>query len=90
MMLKKDGDMKREHKPCYGTMFHDTLHFDANKVMKGKAFSFELDSIGLARSDRLVKANMTEWDDCLECPEFGHCYKLCMAKLTLEAAVAAN
>ncbi len=52
--------MKREHKPCYGTMFHDTLHFDANKAMKGKALSFELKSIGLARSDRLVKANIAE------------------------------
>ena len=82
--------MKREHKSCYGTMFHDTLHFDTNQAMKGKAFSFELKSIGLARSDRLVKANIAEWDDCLECPEFNHCYELCMAKLSLEAAVAAD
>ncbi|MEE9596298.1 MAG: hypothetical protein V3V96_05925 [Acidiferrobacterales bacterium] len=55
--------------------------------MKGKVFSFELDSMGLARSDRLVKADTTEWDDCLECPEFDHCYKLCMAKLALSAAI---
>ena len=53
------------------------------KRMKGKVFSFELDAVGLARSDRLVKADLEEWDDCLECPEFDHCYKLCMAKLTL-------
>jgi hypothetical protein len=71
-------------------MFHDTLHFNANQAMQGKVFSFELDSIGLARSDRQVKANITEWDDCLDCPEFDHCYKLCMAKLALEAAVSAD
>ena len=90
MKPEKDGDMKREHKACYGTMFHDTLHFMANQSMKGKVFSFELDTMGLARSDRQVKADIAEWDDCLECLEFDHCYKFCMAKLTLEAAVATD
>lgn len=82
--------MTRKHKACYGTMFHETLHFNTNKEMKGKVFSFELDSMGLARSDRLIKANIQEWDDCLECHEFDHCYKLCMAKLALEVAVAGD
>lgn len=77
----------REHKTCYGTMFHDTLHFEINKEMKGKVFSFELDSMLMGRSDRSVKADMAEWDDCLECPEFDHCYKLCLAKLTLRDAI---
>jgi len=80
--------MTKEHKACYGTMFHDTLHFTANESMKGKVFSFELDTTGLARSDRKVIADIEEWDDCLECPEFDHCYRYCMAKLTLEAAIA--
>jgi len=66
--------MTKEHKSCYGTMFHDTLHFAANEEMKGKVFSFELDTAGLARSDRQVMAKIEEWDDCLECPEFDHCY----------------
>jgi len=78
----------REHKTCYGTMFHDTLHFKTNEEMKGKVFSYELDTIGLGRSNRLRKANISEWDDCLECAEFDHCYKFCMAKLALEAAIA--
>ena len=82
--------MKREHKPCYGTMFHDTLHFTTNQSMKGKVFSFEVDTLGLARSDRQVKSDIAEWDDCLACREFDHCYKFCMAKLTLAAAVAAD
>ncbi len=77
----------REHKACYGTMFHDTLHFRPNQEMKGKVFSFKLGSIGLARSDRAVKTDIAQWDDCLECPEFDHCYRLCMAKLALEAAI---
>ncbi len=77
-----------DHKACYGTMFHDALHYTADKQMKGKVFSFELDTMGLARSDRLVNADISEWDDCLACPEFDHCYKLCLAKLTLEAAIA--
>lgn len=80
--------MMRKHKACYGTMFHDTLHFKNNEEMKGKVFSFELDSIGLGRSNRLRKANTSEWDDCLECSEFDHCYKFCMAKLALESAIA--
>jgi hypothetical protein len=80
--------MTQQHKACYGSMFHDTLHFEINDEMKGKLFSFELDSLGLVRSDRLVKADLSEWDDCLECREFDHCYKLCIAKLTLGAAIS--
>jgi len=80
--------MTHKHKACYGTMFHDTLHFKTNKEMKGKVFSFELDAVGLGRSDRLVEADISEWDDCLDCPEFKHCYKFCMAKLALGAAIA--
>ena len=76
-----------QHKPCYGTMFHDALHFSTNKPMRGKVFSFEIDTTGLARSDRRVDANLQEWDDCLECPEFDHCYKFSMAKLALQTAI---
>lgn len=77
-----------EHKHCYGKMFHDSLHFEANDKMQGKVFSFELDNTGLARSKRSIQTNIVEWDDCIACPEFAHCYKLCMAKLALEAAIA--
>jgi len=80
--------MMSEHKTCCGTMFHDALHYTTNREMKGKVFSFELDSHGLTRSNRLVRADMSEWDDCLACAEFDHCYKRCMAKLTLEAAIS--
>jgi hypothetical protein len=68
-------------------MFHDTLHFSANQSMQGKVFSFEIDTVGLARADRQVSANLEEWDDCRECAEFDHCYKFSMAKLLLQTAV---
>ena len=78
---------KRDHKPCYGTMFHEVLHIQENTQMKGKVFAFELDRKGLARSDRTIKADIDEWDDCLECEEFDHCYKFCIAKLLLQDAI---
>lgn len=76
------------HKDCYGTMFHDSLHFTTNDQMQGKVFSFELDSAGLARTGRGIETDVAEWDDCLACPEFADCYKLCMAKLALENAIS--
>jgi hypothetical protein len=69
-------------------MFHDSLHFEANDNMQGKVFAFELDSVGLARSKRSIYANIAEWDDCIACPEFEHCYRLCMAKLALETSIS--
>lgn len=78
------------HKACYGTMFPDALHFRNNEQNIGKVFSCELDStsgMGAVRTDRKISANIAEWDDCLQCPEFEHCYKLCMAKMSLESAI---
>ena len=80
--------MSTEHKACYGTMFHDTLHYNIGMEMKGKAFSFELVQLGLARQDRQVEVDIAQWDDCVACDEFDHCYRLCMAKLTLAAAIS--
>jgi hypothetical protein len=78
-----------EHKPCYGTMFPDTLHATNDQRMVGKVFAFRLIRAGgMLRSDRQIEVNQAEWEDCLRCPEFEHCYKLCLAKLTLEAAIA--
>jgi hypothetical protein len=78
------------HKHCYGTMFPDALHFRSNEPNVGKVFAFELDStvgMGAVRLDRKLSANIEEWDDCLKCFEFEHCYKLCMAKMSLESAI---
>ena len=78
---------RRVHKSCYGTMFHETLHFEENLPMRGKVFSFELDRTGLARSSRRIGADMDQWDDCLDCEEFDHCYRFCIAKLLLQTAI---
>jgi hypothetical protein len=77
----------QKHKSCYGTMFHDVLHFQENVSMKGKVFSFKLDRMGLVRSNHTVTADIAEWDDCLECEEFDHCYKFCIAKLLMQDSI---
>lgn len=82
-----------QHKPCYGTMFPDALHFRVNEPVSGKVFTYELDTTGGAyprRSDRQFSVKIEEWDDCLACPEFDHCYKLCMAKMCLESVIVAE
>jgi len=83
----------QEHKECYGTMFPDALHFRSNEPQVGKVFTYELDStpgMGAARTARKFSVNMEEWDDCLNCPEFEHCYKLCMGKMALESVIVAE
>jgi hypothetical protein len=83
----------QEHKECYGTMFPDALHFRVNEPSVGKVFTFELDgTTGMipARGARKFSANIEEWDDCLKCPEFEHCYKLCMAQMSLESVIVAE
>jgi hypothetical protein len=71
-------------------MYHDSLHISFNEKMQGKAFSFGFDSAGLARTTRSVQLDMVQWDDCLACSEFDHCYKFSMAKLALETAISKN
>ena len=83
----------QEHKKCYGTMFPDALHFRENEPMNGKVFTYELDSTGgmyARRSERKYSANDKEWDDCLQCHEFEHCYKYCMAKMALESVIVSE
>ena len=78
-------------KECYGTMFPDALHFVNNRMSSGKVFAFGLESAGWgSRSGRKIEVDADAWDDCTKCPEFGHCYKLCMAKMALEAAIASQ
>lgn len=77
------------HKVCYGKMFPDALHFGSDQPIRGKAFWFEMDTAGgVTRSDRQVGVDIEEWDDCRNCPEFEHCYRLCVGKLALEAVIA--
>ena len=80
---------QHDHKQCYGTMFPSTHRAEADKLMSGKAFSFELRRIGgMFALDRRIAVNMEQWDDCLACLEFEDCYKLGLGKVALEAAIA--
>lgn len=80
-----------QRKSCYGTMFPDALHHASDQAVKGKVFFYELHSAGgLYRRDRAFGVDMREWEDCVACPEFEHCYKLCAAKMGLEAAISAQ
>ncbi len=76
------------HKDCYGTMFPTVLRPDADKLISGKVFAYELRRPnGSFISHREVSASIPQWDDCLACPEFDHCYKLSLGTLLLETAI---
>lgn len=74
-------------KPCYGAMFPDVVAPVEKGIHNGKAFSFEVKSIGLARAERHVEVSEDEWEDCLGCPDFETCYKRSSAKLMLQTAI---
>lgn len=79
----------QEHKICFGKMFPDDLHLRNNQANKGKVFTVWVELVGLmSRGDRKIEADIEQWDDCQRCPEFESCYKLCLAKVTLESVVA--
>jgi hypothetical protein len=76
------------HKDCYGAMFPETLHVDADRPIRGKVLAYELLTAGgTFRSDRRVTANVEAWDQCVSCGDFDHCYKLSLARLLLETAI---
>lgn len=80
-----------EHKRCYGKLFPSVLGLEVDRTVSGKAFEYRIERAGgTFVSRRGIAVQMDQWDDCLECPEFDSCYKLSMAKLTLETAVAGS
>ena len=81
---------QNEHKDCFGKMYPDDLHLHNNEPNKGKVFTVLLDSVGgviNTRTDRRIEVDVDQWDDCQKCPEFESCYKLCLAKATLESGI---
>jgi hypothetical protein len=59
-----------------------------NDAQQGKVFSLTaISPAGMFPLRRRVNIDLQQWDDCLKCPEFDHCYRLCLAKFTLEEAV---
>ena len=79
---------QHDHNKCYGTMFPSILPADADRIVSGKVFSFEIVRAGgTFVSHRRVAVNRQEWDDCLACPDFEDCYKLSVGRLALETAI---
>ena len=73
---------------CFGTIFPSVLGLPEDRPRSGKVFTVRLERAGgMLRSDRMVAANVEQWQACSECAEFENCYRFRMAKLTLESAV---
>jgi hypothetical protein len=81
----------QEHRDCFGTMFPDDLHLKDNRPNKGKVFTVWMKQVegGVVspRTDRIIETDIEQWDDCQQCPEFDSCYKLCLARVTLESTL---
>lgn len=78
-----------EHSPCYGGMFPHPLRVTEPGQSTGKVFSLVATGpAGMCRPRPGLEFNRAEWDRCVQCPEFEHCYKLSMAKLALETAAS--
>lgn len=71
------------HKTCYGGMFPQSLvRSPTSRSTKGKVFDCKQNqSVGQVIPNQETFEDLTEWDDCVACEEFEHCYKFCMAKL---------
>ena len=82
---------KVKHKDCFGTIFPESFQLRTDKPIKGKVFTAVRQSAGgLIRVGERIEADIEEWDDCQQCPEFESCYKLCLAKVAFESAVASE
>lgn len=77
------------HKSCYGTIFPPNLiRSKMNRRVSGKVFAYETRLPGgIGDADRETFVDPDEWDACLACEEFEHCYRLCLAKLVFDHAV---
>lgn len=82
------------HKDCCGNMFPDSLHLKDNLPNEGKVFTVWMKSpkgsVLPVHPDRSIKVKHEQWEDCQQCVDFENCYKLSMAKIALETAVASQ
>ncbi len=79
------------HPACYGTLFPDVLRLPEDRKASGKVFTVLLERAGgMFRSACSVTADLGQWDQCQQCPDFGGCYELSMARLALESAIQAR
>jgi len=68
-------------------MFPHPLHVSDQGKSSGKVFTLvAVSPAGMCRARPRLDINRAEWDKCLQCPEFEHCYKLSMARVALQTA----
>jgi len=77
------------HSPeCFGGMFPNVLDLPSDQNVAGKVFTVRLEKAGgLMRSGRKITVDEHAWKECQTCPAFDECYKFCMAKMALSAAI---
>ena len=73
------------HKSCYGQMFPDLSNVAPNRHTEGKAFRAQIKAFGVAIAEQTIEADIGQWDDCRHCPEFEHCWRLCMSRAVLQS-----
>ena len=84
----------QDHKDCFGSIFPDSLNLKNNVPNQGKVFTVWMKqlegSVLPVQSDRSIETDLKQWEACQQCPEFGSCYKLSIAKMALESAIASH
>lgn len=77
-----------KHRKCFGSMFPERFQVGEHP---GKVFALRSDAPrGMMRAHPSIETDLSQWDDCRQCPEFDSCYRLCMAQIALETAVSTN
>lgn len=80
-----------EHKKCFGTMLPDPMRIGHADPNRGKVFMFKLVPCGGTNfAGHSIEESVEEWDDCRACSEFDGCYKFCIAKASLRAAIGTH
>lgn len=72
---------------CHGEMFADLMALNPTGKTPGKVISVITERVGGTYiANHEIVTDPVQWDRCRECEEFDDCYKLSLAKLTMQAA----
>ncbi len=87
-------NMNEEHKDCYGSMFPDTLHLNDNVANTGQVFTVRVEKpeggVLPVCTSRSIEVDIDQWKVCQLCADYESCYKLSLAKIALESAIACH
>lgn len=78
------------HLKCFGTIFPDLNHLEANKTIRGRVFSITVRGSGIGTQGREITADEDAWEECGRCRSYRSCYDLSMGRLALEQALLAK